>query len=77
MKFDFIFNVFSKRDKPQEPFVYLVPTALRNKILLFCMDTFSNRRNPYGKGDYTKAFWDEIHRMLLYRHGCLQLVSAL
>jgi hypothetical protein len=69
MKFDFIFNSFSRRGKPAQPFDYKVTDSLRNKILLWCDDTFSNRHNPYGRGDYTSTFWKEIQRILQYRHG--------
>ena len=75
MKFSAIFDAFSRRDKPVEPFVYRAPITLRNKVLLFCLDTFSNNRNGYGGQDYTKDFWDEIHRKLLYLHGRLQLAE--
>lgn len=73
MKFSQIFNVFSKRKKEIEPFVRNAPTALRNKILLFCRDVFSNSLSSFGRGDYTGEFWNEIHQMLLYRHGKFQL----
>ncbi len=75
MKFGTIFNVFSRRDKPLEPFVYEVPITLRNKVLLFCRDTFSNSRNGWSGQDYTRDFWDEVHQALLYRHGRLQLIQ--
>jgi hypothetical protein len=77
MKFDFIFNAFSRRGKRTEPFIYSIPETFRNKILLFCRDTFSNKFNPYGTGNYLDTFWEEIHRMLLYRHGRLRLVDTL
>lgn len=75
MTFKSIFDVFSRRDKQAEPFVCKVPTSLRNKVLLFCEDVFSNRRNSMGGGDYTGEFWNEIHQMLLYRHGKFQLME--
>jgi hypothetical protein len=75
MKFSAILNVFSRRDKPVEPFVHRVPITLRNKVLLLCRDTFSNSRNAWGGPDYTREFWDEIHQALLCRHGRLQLVQ--
>lgn len=75
MKFSHIFDVFSKRNKVVEPFIYGVPTTLRNKVLLFCRDVFTNNRS-YGSGrNCTKEFWDEVHQALLYRHGRLQLTD--
>jgi hypothetical protein len=76
MKFSKIFDVFSKRNKEVEPFVRNAPTTLRNKIILFCRDVFSNSRSNWGSGDYTGEFWNEIHQMLLYRHGKFQLSNG-
>lgn len=76
MKFSQIFDVFSRRNKEVEPFVRNAPTTLRNKILLYCRDVFSNSRNNWSGGDYTGEFWNEIHQMLLYRHGKFQLSNA-
>lgn len=76
MKFDFIFNSFSRRGKPASPFSYEVTDSLKNKIILWCDDTFSNRFNPYGSGDYRATFWEEIQRMLQYRHGRQVLTDA-
>lgn len=76
MKFNQIFNVFSKRNKEIEPFVRNVTVTLRNKILLFCRDVFNNSRSNWGSGDYTGEFWNEIHQMLLYRHGRIQLTNG-
>jgi hypothetical protein len=59
-----------------EPFVSKAPITLRNKILLFCRDVFSNSRGNWGSGDYTSEFWSEIHQTLLYRHGRLQLTNG-
>lgn len=73
MKFSHIFDVFSRRNKEVEPFVRNAPITLRNKILLYCRDLFGNSRSNWRHGDYTSEFWDEIHQMLLYRHGKLQL----
>jgi hypothetical protein len=73
MKFSHIFDVFSRQNKEVEPFVRNAPITLRNKILLYCRDLFSNSRSNWGHGDYTGEFWDEVHQTLLYRHGKLQL----
>lgn len=75
MKFSSIFNVFSRRDKKVEPFSYQIPESLRNKILLYCRDLFSNKRSDWSTGDYTQEFWNEIHEALLYRHGLFQLTN--
>ncbi len=69
MNFKQIFDVFSRRNKKVEPFIQNVPTTLRNKILLYCNDLFSNNRDNPGTGNYTNSFWNEVHQMLLYRHG--------
>jgi len=58
------------------PYNYSIPETFRNKVFLFCMDTFSNKHNPYGSGNYLDTFWEEIHAMLRYRHGRLSLVPA-
>jgi hypothetical protein len=71
MKFSQIFDVFSRRNKEVEPFVRNAPITLRNKILLYCQDLFSN--SNWGHRDYTGEFWNEVHQMLLYRHGKMQL----
>ena len=71
MKYSHIFDVFSRRNKEVEPFIRNAPITLRNKILLYCRDIFSN--SNWGHRDYTGEFWDEVHQMLLYRHGKLQL----
>ena len=76
MKLNQIFDVFSRHDKEVEPFVRNAPETLRNKILLFCRDVFSNSRNNSDGVDYIGEFWGEIHRALLYRHGRLQLTNG-
>lgn len=75
MKLSDIFNVFSRQNRESEPFMYKVPTTLRNKILLFCRDVFSGNRHKLSRQDYTGEFWDEVHQALLYRHGRLQLIE--
>jgi len=72
MELDKIFDVFSRRNKKVALFGYNIPSTIRNKVLLFCQDTFSGKRSEYTTnclGD----FWDEIHGTLLYRHGRTQL----
>lgn len=76
MKFSQIFDVFSKRKKEVEPFVLNAPKTLRIKILLYSIDVFSNSRGNFSSGDYTDEFWNEIHQMLLYRHGKFQLSNG-
>lgn len=75
MKFRQIFDVFSRRGKEPNTFIYKVPTTLRNKIILLCQDTFSGKRVGLSGADHTGEFWNEIHQTLLYRHGRLQLVE--
>lgn len=73
MKFSDIFDIFSRRSKEMEPFRYEVTVTFRNKIFLFCQDVFSNKRSDWAGDNHVTEFWDEIHKMLLYRHGRLQL----
>lgn len=40
---------------------------------MYCGDLFSNNRSYYKSGNYAEQFWDEVHQMLLYRHGKFQL----
>lgn len=75
MKFRAILDVFSKRDEEADVFLYKVPTTLRNKILLFCHDVFSNNQGTLVGHDYTTEFWNEIHQALQYRHGKVQLAE--
>jgi hypothetical protein len=75
MKFSQIFDVFSRQNKKVEPFVRKAPQTLRNKILLFCRDVFSNGRRGWSHENYTNEFWNEIHQVLLYRHGRLQQLT--
>lgn len=71
MNLDRIFDVFSRRNIKIEPFVQNAPKTLRSKILLYCKDLFT--KNAFGHMDYSGEFWDEIHQMLLIRHGKFQL----
>lgn len=76
MKFSHIFDVFSRRGREGadvEPFIRTAPTTLRNKIVLYCQDVFSNSRSNWGGEDYTGEFWNEIHQTLRYRHGKFRL----
>lgn len=68
MELDKIFDVFSRRNKKPDLSSYGVPSTIRNKILLFCQDTFSGKLREYDT-DCLEDFWSEIHSMLLYRHG--------
>jgi len=72
-KLDQIFDVFSRRGKPDQPFGYILPSTFRNRVLMLCRDTFSNKYNPHSSDDYTGAFWDDIYQKLTYRHGRPQL----
>jgi hypothetical protein len=75
-KLELIFDVFSRRGKPAQPFAYSIPATFRNKMILLCRDTFSNEYNPYSDGNYTRTFWNEIHRMLQLRLGRFQLTES-
>jgi hypothetical protein len=75
MKLQHIFNVFSRRDKVIDPYVYAIPVTFRNKVIMLCRDIFSNRLSQWNGDDYTSSFWDEVHQALRYRHGKFQLVE--
>ncbi|MEK7729497.1 MAG: abortive infection family protein [candidate division KSB1 bacterium] len=75
MNFSQIFDVYSRRNRRVAVFAYNAPITLRKKILLFCGEVFSNRRNEAGSGDYIGEFWNEVHQMMLYRHGRFQLME--
>ena len=75
MKLRAIFDVFSRRNKVSASYVYSIPVAFRNKVILFCRDVFSNSLSQWSGDDYTSSFWDEIHQTLLYRHAKFQLVE--
>lgn len=76
MKLSAVFDVFSKRDKEADVFTYEVPTVLRNKILMYCRDVFSNSRGIDGGRSCINEFWNEVHQALQYRHGKPQLVEG-
>lgn len=75
MKLSAVFDVFSKRGKEAGTFTTGVPETLRNRILLYCHDVFSNRRGVPGGRNCISTFWSEIHRMLQYRHGKVRLIE--
>jgi hypothetical protein len=72
MELEKIFDVFSRRNRYPDPYSYIIPNTVRNKILLLCRDTFSGKGNDWA-GDYLQEFWNDIHDALCYRHGRLQL----
>jgi hypothetical protein len=76
MELDNIFDIFSKRNKKVEPYIYAVPRTLKNKIFMFCVDLLNNKFTEINYGDYTSEFWSEIHQALCYIHGRIQLVDA-
>jgi hypothetical protein len=45
---------------------------------MLCREIFSNSRSGsyVSPGDYTAAFWEEVHRFLRYRHGRMQLANG-
>ena len=73
MKFNQIFDVFSRRNKKIEPYIKNAPITFRTKVLLYCQDLFSNNKSSWGRGNYAGEFWNEIHQVFLYRHGKFRL----
>lgn len=76
MNLSHIFDVFSRRPKARKVEPAIVPESTRNRVFLWCVDIFSNKRSYSGYGDYTGEFWSEIHRTLQYRHGRVQLSDS-
>ena len=76
MELDKIFDVFSKRNKKTEPYIYAVPKTLKNKIFIFCADLLNNKFTEINYGNYSSEFWSEIHQALCYLHGRVQLVDV-
>lgn len=68
-----IFDVFSGRAEEARGSQHEVPETSRNRVMLWCDELFSNRTAPYGQGDYRTTFWEQIHQLLRYKHGKLQL----
>lgn len=68
-----LFDVFSKRSTASYP-SDTIPETLRNKVFLLCHDFFGGRwQSDFGGGDYTREFWEDIHRSLQYLHGRTKL----
>ena len=64
-----ILNSFSRRGKEPDLFIYEIAEALRNRILMYCKDVFSNKESEIGAGDYSAQFLEEIHEKLSMLHG--------
>lgn len=83
MQLSQIFNVFSRRDKPQDPYIRTVPVTLRRKVIMYCHEVFSGKRvssriirySSYYRDNPVGQFWEEIHQALAYRHGRFKLVD--
>ena len=71
-----IFDVFSTRPEAASEPKHVVPESTRTRVLLWCREVFGNSRAQYSSGDYTATFWEEIHRVLRFRHGLMQLSNA-
>jgi hypothetical protein len=79
-----LFDVFSIRPEASAKRKHTIPERMRTRVLMLCREVFSNahlRRHMSGgyiagRGDYTAEFWDQIHRLLRYRHGRTRLAEA-
>lgn len=71
-----IFDVFSRRSGSLASSGCDVPTATRNRVVLWCNEAFSNSRTQDSSGDYSSEFWHQVHRLLRYRHGRFQLYGG-
>jgi len=75
-----LFDTFSTRPEAMAKRKRTVPERTRTRIVMLCREIFSNERYPSGyiaaSGDYTAAFWDQIHRLLRYRNGRMQFAEG-
>src|SRR5690242_13756488 len=75
-----LFDTFSTRPEAMAKRKHTVPQRTRTRIIMLCREIFSNERYPSGyiavSGDYTAEFWDQIHRLLRYRNGRMQLAEG-
>ncbi len=67
---DQIFDIFSRREKPNGAESLTIPEGARYKAFMFCNDAYGNTRAPFGSGSsYVEEFWSDLHKKLQYRHG--------
>src|SRR5712691_3548895 len=72
-----IFDVFSRRPRPNyDKIRHSIPDTTRNRVFMWCFDTFGNRGGYAGAGNYSEEFWAAIHRTLQIRHGRPQLTAG-
>lgn len=64
-----VHDVFSRRNSSSKKSEDVVHQALRKKMIFLCNDIFSNRYREFSSRDYRDQFWQEIHHVLMYRHG--------
>lgn len=68
-----IFDAFSMRPETAAKPKHVVPERTRTRILMLCGEVFGNQHQSSGyiagRGNCAPEFWEEIHRLLRYRHG--------
>ena len=66
-----LFEGFSTRPEAAAKRKHTVPERTRTRILMLCKEIFSNEQSGYlaVSSGYMHEFWEEIHRLLRYRHG--------
>jgi hypothetical protein len=70
-----MFDVFSRRGGAKGKTEHEVPQSTRNRVVLWCQNVFSNRREEARGPDYTASFWGDMHEHLRLLKGTLQLCT--
>lgn len=68
-KIDSFFDVFSRRSKKQSHPSKKLTSTFRNRVLMFCRDT-------YGEAGFGRNFWEETYKKLQYLHGRTRLIDV-
>src|SRR4051812_31380427 len=73
-----LFDSFSARPEAALKPEHAVPETTRMRIVMLCKEVFSNDHTGYAAaaGDYTQEFWNDIQRLLRFRHGRIQLMQG-
>jgi hypothetical protein len=73
-----LFDSFSTRPEAALKPEHEVPRTTRTRVIMLCKEVFSNDHAGYAAaaGDFTHEFLDEIHRLLRFRYGRVQLTQG-
>ena len=69
MRFDHIFDVFSRRGKQSRQVTRSLPPETRYRVLTLCKDIFDNKELGIGSESYSAQLWEEVHHSFQYLHG--------